>query len=177
MRQISGALMKVVFWFSIFPCGKFVGRYITQLPENTEFGLAASDQWEVTCNYFTVTCEEQPSSASSCRKPSSSPVQGALGSPAPLSCLCGPESLDELRVCPAGPRGWGTPSWNSHSLRNTFTSWYKTTQTLAFQTMDVSLTQVFLIFQQSHSWKAKKAEPREQARHRSPSEAQKPHEK
>lgn len=28
----------------------------------------------VTCNYFTVTCEEHPSAASSCREPSLSPA-------------------------------------------------------------------------------------------------------
>lgn len=42
----------------------------------------------------------------------------------------------------AGSRGWGTLNWNFHSLRNTFTSWYKTTQTLAFQTMRT--TRMFL---------------------------------
>lgn len=30
----------------------------------------------VTCNYFTVTCEEHPSAASSCRGPSLSPASG-----------------------------------------------------------------------------------------------------
>lgn len=109
----------------------------------------------LTCNYFTVTCEEHPSSASSCKEPSLSPASRCCSSQLSETCrslvdlsplmnsgcdLQGPEAeVPSVWILVA----WGTRSQVGIKLHRQWPSQLQ-------EQGGCFINSVLLIFQQSH---------------------------